>query len=94
MSTQNIRNTKGITCTVCEFTYNEIDERVIELSYKLLKSLGDFSLPIHFEVSSKIYEVLSEAINKFGGDKGKMLNGFKFQRNIKLKEAEMKIELD
>ena len=93
MSTQDIRNPEGVIYNVQSFTYNEIDTQMIEMAYKLLKYKGNLSLPIHFEMSSKIYTILSDAINKFGGNPGEMLNGFKFMRNIKLEETEIKVEL-
>ena len=74
-----------------EFTYESIDDAMVNTSYYLLSNLRDFSIPFHFEVSTKIHNVLSSQIDKFGTDKGVMLNGFKFIEDKTLQESEIKI---
>ena len=74
-----------------EFTYESIDDLMVNVSYYLLSNLRDFSVPIHFEVSTKIYNVLSSQIDQFGTDKGVMLNGFKFIESRTLQDYEIKV---
>ena len=94
MNTRDIRNPKEVIYNVREFTYEEIDNMMLDIAYELVKWENTNIIDMHFEVSNQVYEVLSKAIDRFGGNPGEMLNGFKFMRNIELKETEIKIVLD
>ena len=76
-----------------EFTYESIDNSMLNISYYLLSNLQDFSTPFYFEVSPKVNKVLNEQLKIFGftETKGVMLNLIKFTENHNLQEDEIKI---
>ena len=76
-----------------KFTYEEINNLMINTSYYLLRNLKDQNRTFYFEVSKKIYKVLSEQITEFKCEKGKMINGIRFAENKNLQENELKVVL-
>ena len=77
---------------VHKITYEEIDKKMLEVTFDYLNNLNNFEAPFYFDVATDIFEKLDNFLKSVKLDTGALLNGIKYKHNPNLDSGIMKIK--